>query len=164
MLRTRQLIPPLTLRDLQGHETRAWDFKQKKNLVIAFLHMDCAACERFLRILIEHARELQGQEAVVLLALPQQPSSPLVATLPPGIIAGVDAGSRGARAFLDGGAQSAGAGGGLGLFVTDRYGEVSARWPVTEHQFPGIDEVLSALNSVQIACEECYVPHWPVEE
>jgi hypothetical protein len=34
MLRTRQLIPPLTIQTPDGRTVRAWDFKQKRNLVL----------------------------------------------------------------------------------------------------------------------------------
>ena len=47
MLRTGRLIPPLTLRTPDGRVVRAWDFEQKKNLVIAFLDAECAPCEDF---------------------------------------------------------------------------------------------------------------------
>lgn len=164
MLHSRQLIPPLTLRDPHGHETHAWDFKQTKNLVIAFVHADCALCERFVRSLTEHARDLEDKEAVVLLTFPRQPILPLSCSLPHGLIAGVDPSGRSAWTFLGEDASAPRTDGGLGVFVTDRYGEISARWLVADHTFPQVREILSALDSVEIACEECYVPHWPVEE
>lgn len=163
MLHTRQLIPPLTLTDPQGHETQAWDFKQTKNLVIAFVHPDCALCERFVRSLIERARMLEEKEAVVLLAFTREPVSPL-SSWPAVFIAGVDPSGRSTKAFLGEEESTARAANGLGVFVTDRYGEISSRWPVVAHNFPTTKEILSALDSVEIACEECYVPHWPVEE
>lgn len=164
MLQARQLIPPLTLRDSQGHETHAWDFKQTKNLVIAFVHADCVLCERFVRSLAEHARELEDKEAVVLLPFPREPSPPLSCPLPHGFIAGIDPSGRSTKAFLGEEGSPPHAGSGLGVFVTDRYGEISARWPVMGHEFPTMHEILSAVDSVEIACEECYVPYWPIEE
>jgi len=47
-LLTRQLIPPVTVRTAEGRIVRAWDYKQKRNLVIAFLRADCARCESWL--------------------------------------------------------------------------------------------------------------------
>ena len=32
----RRLIPPVTARTAEGRSVRAWDYKQKRNLVIAF--------------------------------------------------------------------------------------------------------------------------------
>ena len=164
MLHTRQLIPALTLRDPQGRETHAWDFKQTKNLVIAFLDADCALCSRFVRSLIEYAYALEEKEAVALLAFPREPILSLFCSLPHGFIAGVDPSGRSAQTFLGADPSPQGNCGQLGVFVTDRYGEISARWPVVAHNFPATKEILSALDSVEIACEECYVPHWPVEE
>lgn len=100
MLHTRKLIPPLTLCEPQGSTVHAWDFKQKKNLVIAFLDVDCALCGQLIRTLIEHAVCLDEKEAVVLLAFIKEPASSLTNSLPSGIIAGVDVDSRGALAFL----------------------------------------------------------------
>ncbi len=39
-LLTRQLIPPVTARTAEGRIVRTWDYKQKRNLVIAFLRAD----------------------------------------------------------------------------------------------------------------------------
>ena len=64
MLHTRQLIPPLTLHAPDGRTLRAWDFKQKKNLVIAFLDADCISCEEFVRRLAARASDLREKEAV----------------------------------------------------------------------------------------------------
>lgn len=50
------------------------------------------------------------------------------------------------------------------IFVTDRYGEISGLWITEEHEFPAIDQVLSVLNLIEIACEECSVPIWPAEQ
>lgn len=164
MLHRRQLIPPLTLSDAQGRTIRAWDFKQSKNLVIAFLDADCAVCERCVGELIKHAAELGEKEAVALLAFPQEPTSSLTASLTPGLISGTDVGGHGARAFLGAEASPTQQLRLRGVFVTDRYGEVSSKWVFEGHEFPDVSEVLSALDLVEIACEECSVPHWPVDE
>jgi len=164
MLKRRQLIPPLTLADAHGGAIRAWDFKQSKNLVIVFLDAHCAGCERFVADLTKHAAELADQEAVVFLAFPQEPSVSFTASLPPGFIAGLDLGGHGAQAFLGDDALPTQEGWKCAVFVTDRYGELSAEWAVRGHQFPAIGEILRALNSVEIACEECSVPDWPIDE
>ena len=164
MLKRRQLIPPLTLADAHGGAIRAWDFKQSKNLVIAFLDARCAGCKRFIDELIKQAAELADQEAVVLLAFPQEPSVSFTASLRPGFIAGLDVGGHGAQAFLGDDALPTPEGRRCAIFVTDRYGELSTQWAVRRHQFPVIGEILRALDSVEIACEECSVPDWPIDE
>lgn len=163
MLHTRQLIPPLTLTDAQGRAVRAWDFKQSKNLVIAFLDADCTVCDRLVGELAGHVAELEEKEAVVLLAFPRKPALSLTASLPPGFVAGVDIGGRGAQAFLGADASPGQQPRLRAVFVTDRYGEVSSKWIFEGHQFPAISAVLSALDLVEIACEECSVPDWPVD-
>ena len=74
MLRNRQLVPPLTIHTPDGRTVRAWDYKQKKNLVIAFLDTDCAPCEEFLRALVASAAALREKEAVALIVFLEQPA------------------------------------------------------------------------------------------
>lgn len=160
MLHERQLIPGLTLRDTQGSSIHAWDFKSKKNLVIAFLDADCAECRKFIDSLAEHAAELEENETIVLLAFPEN-SSAMLGSLPPGFIAGATTGACGAAAFLGDDAPKNRE---CGIFVTDKYGEILGQWPITGHEFPSIDRILSLLNLAEMRCEECGVPEWPVEE
>jgi len=163
MLRLRQLIPPLTLRTSQGRTIRAEDFKQKKNLVIAFLDADCTLCGDFLSRLAARAADLREKEAVALVAFLEPPPLSVAGNLPQEITAGSDMPGRGARAFLGDDAFSAR---GLvrgGVFVTDRYGELFAQWPTARHDFPAVDEIIGSLNQVEIACEECSTPLWPAE-
>ena len=54
-MKLRQIIPPITARTPAGRRIRARDYKQKKNLVIAFLQPRCPRCEEFLLRLGEHA-------------------------------------------------------------------------------------------------------------
>lgn len=165
MLHVRQLIPPLTLRTPQGRTVHAWDFKQKRNLVIAFLDVSCSKCEAFARMLARYADDLREKEAVALLVFPET-SSPLLNgdPSPDEVVAGFDVGGHGIEMFLGADALSALGLSRRGVFVTDRYGEISAQWVVLGHEFPRISEILSSLNQVEIACEECSVPHWPVDD
>lgn len=164
MLHRRQLVPPLALADAHGHTVRAWDFKQSKNLVIAFIDADCATCREFVDELSKHAMEVGEKDAVVLVAFPDGPSPSHISGLPPGFIVGIDVGGRGAQAFLGTEASHAKQLRLRGVFVTDRYGEVSSNWIFEGHQFPAISAILSALDLVEIACEECSVSDWPVDE
>jgi hypothetical protein len=164
MLKPRQIIPPLTLRTPQDRSVSAWDFKQKQNLVIAFLDSDCRLCEAFAENLVRHAADLHEKDAVALLIFEERPPASLSDFLPPEIIAGTDVDAHGLQRFLGAQSRTGQALTQRALFVTDRYGEISAQWILPGHDFPGIEAILSSLNSVQIACEECGVPHWPVEE
>jgi peroxiredoxin len=162
VLRKGQLIPPLSIHAPDGR-VRAWDYKQKKNLAIAFLDANCAPCEAFLRALTSHADALREREAVALIVFLEQPSRRLTDSLPAEIIVGSDIPGRSARAFL--GDDAFAAPGFLrgAVFVTDRYGELSAQWPTERHKFPPLAEILSALDYVQMACDSCSAPSWPAD-
>jgi hypothetical protein len=146
-----------------GRTVRAWDYKQKKNLVIAFLDTDCAPCEEFLHALVDSAAALPEKEAVALVVFLEQPPRRLTGLLPSGIILGADMPGNSARAFLG---EDAFASRGFvrgGVFVTDRYGELFAQWAVERHKFPAIAEILAALDHVEMACDECSALPWPAE-
>ena len=163
MLSNRQLVPPLTIHTPDGRTVRAWDYKQKKNLVIAFLDTDCAPCEDFLRALVTNAAELRDKTAVALIVFLEQPTRRVTDSLPPGIIVGADMPGNSARAFLG---EDAFASRGFvrgGVFVTDRYGELFAQWTIERHKFPAIAEILAALDHVEIACDECSAPLWTAD-
>ena len=163
MLRKGQLIPPLSIHTPGGRTVRAWDYKQKKNLVIAFLDANCAPCEEFLRTLASSSAVLHESESIALIVFIEPPSRCLTDSLPTEIIVGSDIPGRSARAFL--GDDAFAAPGFLrgAIFVTDRYGELSAQWPIERHKFPPLAEILIALDYVQMACDSCSVPTWPAD-
>jgi hypothetical protein len=163
------MIPPLTARSLHpaargsgqalgGQRVQAWDYKQKKNLLIAFLHADCRRCAHFLERLREHAGKLAELEAVALVVFSEAPPLALGDNLPPSIVMATDMGGQSQRAFL--GPEAFGPRGQerTGVFVTDRYGEIFALWAGGDDALPGVPEALSWLAQVQIACEECSAP------
>jgi hypothetical protein len=163
MLRTRQLIPPLSLHTPDGGTVRAWDFKQKKNLVIAFLDADRELCEEFLRRLVARATDLREKEAVALIAFLAAPPRAITDSLPKEIVAGCDMSGRGARAFLG---EDAFAARGLvrgGVFVADRYGELFAQWSLAGHKFPDVEEIFTALEQMEMSCEGCEIPAAPAD-
>lgn len=170
-LRTRQLIPPLTMRTAEGRIVHAWDFKQKKNLVIAFLDASCAPCEEFLAQIVQRAPDLAAHNAVTLVALLEHPRPGFAESLPPNIIVGADVSGCSARAFLGDDAPWSGAStstrsaspASRAIFVTDRYGELVAQWLLAHaHNFPPLEAILTTLRGIEIACEEC-TPHWPTD-
>ncbi len=162
MLKIRQLIPPLTARTPGGQTVRAWDYKQRKNVFIAFLHAACPRCEQFLRKLAARAAELREREAVALVIYPEPP--PAWESLPREIIVAADMSGRSQRAYLTEDAFGPAGQKLVGGFVVDRYGELYAQWVGTEEgSLPGLGEVLDWLGQIQVACDECGVSHWPVE-
>jgi AhpC/TSA family len=163
VLPNRQLIPPLTIHAPDGRTVRAWDYKQKKNLVIAFLDANCEPCEEFLFALIASATALREKDALALLVFLEQPARWLTDSLPAEIIVGSDIPGRSARAFLGDDAFASGGFVRGGVFVTDRYGELFAQWTIERHTFPAISHIRSALDHVQMACDECSTPLWSAE-
>ena len=163
MLHTRQLIPPLTIRTPDGHAVRAWDFKQKRNLVIAFLDAGCEVCEGFLKTLAQRSSDLKEKEAVMLAVFLEPTPIGLAHGMPAEIILGSDVSGRSIRRFLGDGAIAPRSREGRGVFVTDRYGELSALWIVRQHEFPSVSEIFTSLEQIGIACEECFMPHWPAD-
>ena len=151
-LQLRQLIPPLTARTIDGTTVRAWDYKQKRNLLIVFLHADCARCRLWLTQLTARAADFAEHESICLLVFLETPP-PWAERLPPPLLAAADAGGRSQCAFL--GKDAFGPAGldRVGVFVTDRYGELHAQWIARDAAaMPSADEILKPLRQIQMAC------------
>jgi len=161
MLRTRALIPPLTIHALDGRTIRAWDFKQKRNLVILFLHTDCARCEEFLRIIGAETATWKSTGSVVLATFLTAPSRLLADSVPDAVVVGVDASGRAANAYLGRDRLAPAGDSRLGVFVADRYGELFAEWEVgAGHDFPAVATLAGQLEHMEMACDECGTPLW----
>lgn len=163
MLRTRSLIPPLSIHLPNGHVAHAWDFKQKKNLVIAFLDAECGACENFLEQLAGRAGEMRAKDLIALIALLEAPAARIAEALPAEIIVGAEVSGRAARSFLGPEALSSSGLENRGVFVADRYGELFAQWIVKKHEFPSAGEILGCVDQAEMACDQCSAPAWPTD-
>ena len=164
MLPLRQIIPPLTLHIADGRTIHAWDFKQKKNLLIAFLHDDCPLCEDFLRQLSAAAPLWKENETVILAALFAPPPRALTDSLDASVIVGVDRNGQSTAAYLGKHALSAGRASVPAVFQTDRYGELAAQWQITrDHSFPPISEIAAQAALSEMSCDSCAAPSWPTE-
>ena len=153
MLATRQLIPPITAHTAAGRTVRAWDFKQKKNLIIAFLDAGCPATAKFLRELAGQAARMVELETQALIIFSELPPASLAEISPKEIILAADMSGRAARAFLGKDALAYGGPATWGIFVTDRYGELYAQWSGgASASLPAPGEVFSWLLRIEIAC------------
>jgi peroxiredoxin len=162
MLKLRQMIPPLTARTTAGVAVRAWDFKQKKSLVIAFLHADCRRCVHLAEQLCAHAAALAERDAVALVIFSEPP--PVAwRDAPPQVVVASDMSGQAQRAFLGQDAFGPRGQERVGVFVADQYGELFAQWSGGDEALPGVPEALSWLAQIQIACEECGAPHWSLD-
>lgn len=160
----RYQIPALTLRTFDGHTVSAWDFKQRRNRVIAVLRADSPKSWEFLKQLVAHAADWKEKEAVGLVVFQKVPLTGLPGVTPPEVIVGTDTtGSSivrylGAEALADDELQI------QGVFVADRYGELYAKWIVEKNgNLPTISEIFKALEQIEIACEECQPTTWAME-
>jgi AhpC/TSA family len=148
----RQLIPPVTARTADGRTIRAWDYKQKNNLVIAFLHADCKSCGDWLAQMAERAADLSEHESVGLIVYAEPPPQAAQPIATP-FVAATDATGTSQRAFL--GRDAFGPAGldRVGVFVTDRYGELYGQWVAKDaSELPPLAEILSTLWQIQVAC------------
>jgi hypothetical protein len=148
----RQVIPPLTARTAGGKIVRAWDYKQKRPLLIAFLHADCSRCDGWLAQLAARGSDLIDREAVALLIYAELPPRK-TETLPSPLIAGSDVAGNSQVAFL--GCEAFGPAGldRVGVFVTDRYGDLYGQWLGRDAgELPLPEEILDTLNVIQMIC------------
>jgi len=152
VLRTREMIPLVTARAADGAIVRAWDYKQKRNLVIAFLHADCPCCDSWLAQLGAAAADLSEREAVALVIYAETPPRAAQA-LPAPLLAASDVTGHSQRAFLGQDAFSSAGLGRVGVFITDRYGELRDQWIARDGDgLPDQREILSSLWQIQIIC------------
>ena len=152
MLTLRQLIPPLTARTAAGETVRAWDYKQKKSLLISFLHSDCPLCQIFATRLASRAADLLERDSVALLVSLETPRWGVHAS--PQVVLASDRTGRAVQEYL--GADAFGPLGlaRVGLFVTDRYGELFAQWEARDADgLPALAEPFKWLAHIQIRCE-----------
>jgi hypothetical protein len=151
-LHLRQVIPPLTARTPDGKIIRAWDYKQKRPLVIVFLHSDCSHCAAWLEQLAAIAADLAEREAVALVIYAETPPR-RAAELAAPLIAASDTTGHAHRAFLGREAFSPLGLDRVGVFVTDRYGDLFGQWIGREAaELPARNEILDTLNVIQIIC------------
>lgn len=163
-LLVRHQIPALTLRTFDGRNVSAWDFKQRRNRVIAMLSADSPKSWEFLKQLIAHATDWKEKEAVGLVVFQKVPLTGLPAALPPEIIAGTDDAGNSIARYLGEHALGAESLRQQGVFVADRYGELYAKWIVDKDgELPSVSEILKALEQIEIACEECQPTTWALD-
>jgi peroxiredoxin len=151
MLTPRQLVPPLTARTPAGDTVRAWDYKQKKSLLIAFLHADCPLCRAFAARLVSRKAEFLERDSVALLVALDPPRWDVEAS--PQAVFAVDTNGRAAQEYL--GPDVFGPSGlsRVGLFITDRYGELYAQWEARDADgLPPLADALKWLTHTQLGC------------
>ena len=151
MLTLRQLVPPLTARTPAGEAVRVWDYKQKKSLLIAFLHAECPLCQAFAARLVSRSAEFKERDSVALLVAVEPPRWGVEPSLQ--VVFGIDTNGRAAQEYL--GADAFGPMGlsHVALFIIDRYGELYAQWESRDADgLPPLAEALKWLTHTQLGC------------
>jgi len=151
-LRVGQLIPSLAARTPDGARVDAADYKQKRNLAIVFLHAECRACQGYLERLVRRSADFAERDAVALVVLPKLP--PPATSLPAPLILVADPTGKSHVHYFGKRAANAGGPGPVGIFLADRYGQLSMQWPCGEaNQLPSPEEVLKGLLQTQLAAD-----------
>ncbi len=151
-----QVVPDFILPSVSGGTVSPREFKQKCNLVIAYLHLErCDVCLEFLRDTADNYHVYQELETQILAVAPF-PISDLQAKvgslgLPFPVLwdEGGDVGEvyLGGEEVVDPLA---------GIFVTDRFGALQTKFIVaTEQDLPNQESILDWLNLIEMECPEC---------
>ncbi|MGZ6391711.1 MAG: peroxiredoxin family protein [Ktedonobacterales bacterium] len=171
-------LPTFSLEDAGGRTIRLWDYKQRRPVLLAFVHAtDCVDCRMWLRSLSERQAQLMELRVVTLVVVPE-PAERLVALQAElGSVATVlsDAEHAVTARYI----PSAPAAGSaalsvrpktataslrqpVGLYAADRYLHCLGRWFAEDaNTLPPLDEPLGEIAfAVQEGCG-CSLPAWP---
>lgn len=157
------LIPTFSLPEASGESMDTADYKQRKNLVLVFLHSrDCEFCQRVARAFKFFASRYREENAEVLLILPERLEDMRrfkdTLDLPFKVLAD-EKGSTRAR-FVEAPAEENEPL--VAVLVTDRFGALIDQWFTPgETSFPDVPRFLTSLNQAEIECPECGIHEWP---
>ncbi|HWO71137.1 MAG TPA: hypothetical protein VNP94_10355 [Actinomycetota bacterium] len=144
LLEPGAVVPDVRFVDPAGREVSLWDFRQRRAVVLAFLHDGCGACGRFARELAAAEPEIGWAGGVVRAVTDGRPEPSLPALLDPG---------GGARRRLLATEEPA-------VLVIDRYGAAWASWEAPGHAFPEPAEIAASVRHEAFQCPECGVSTW----
>jgi hypothetical protein len=150
VLRVGQLIPSLLARAPDGTSVNAWDYRQKRNLCIVFLHAECAACAGYIERLARRAADFAECDAVTLVVLPKLPLPG--SSLPNPLLLVADPTGKAHASYFGKKAAATTDAAPVGIFLADRYAQLSMQWVIDEAcELPSPEEILTALLQTQRA-------------
>jgi peroxiredoxin len=163
--REREPLPLFTLPNTQRRTVRLWDFKQRRPVVLIFIHgARCGACRDMLAALAARREDLSELHAAVLVVAPD-PLDQLARMrasleLPFILLSDADGG------LTDRYVPPARSGSGrpAALYVADRYGACGLA--ATADEATQLPDALAILAEIALADEgtcACLVPAWPDE-
>jgi peroxiredoxin len=160
--RVGQPLPLFTLPNSCGRQVRLWDFKQRRPVVLLFMHGGhCTHCLQVVRKLGERREDLAEQRAAVLIIAPDslERLAELRAALALPFTLLSDADGAVAARYVGSDAHGVTL---CGIVVADRYGECGLAATAAEaSDLPGVDSVLAVLTHADENSCSCLVPAWP---
>lgn len=155
------LIPTFALPETSGRTVDTSWYKQRKNLVLVFLHASgCEFCQRVARAFKFFASCHREENAEVLLILPERLGDVRRfkenLDLPFKVLA--DEGASILAKYLEAAEEDKPL---VAVIVTDRFGALIDQWiSARESTFPDIQGFLISLNQAEIECPECGIYEW----
>ena len=150
-----RVVPGFALPSLDGKQVGPGDYKQKANLVIAYLDLDrCGACKDFLRSLSDNYHLYRADETEILAVCPQ-PVDELrgqvgAVGLPFPVLSDEKGAVRGIYFSGEPGQPVA------GVFITDRYGALRNQMiSQNSGDIPAQQDILDWLDLIEMECPEC---------
>jgi len=148
-LKLRSLIPVFQLMSADGRAVNIWDYKSRKNMVLAFLPAsDCPECVEFLRSASNMYHRYEEENAVLLLIVRGgvESATALYDKLHPPFPILYDEIGEVTRRYTD--VVPA-------VFVADKFGELYAQWIVGPDGFlPTQKEILDVVELINLECPE----------
>jgi hypothetical protein len=142
------LIPPLAARAPDGTAVNSWDYRQKRNLCIVFVHAECAECAGYVERLARRALDIAERDAVALVVLPKLPLPG--SSLPSPLRLAADPTGRAHISYFGKRAATIAGAGPVGIFLADRYAQLSMQWVLAEGcELPNPEEILAGLAQTQ---------------
>jgi peroxiredoxin len=161
-LKPGQIIPAFSLTAANRRERIGpWNYKQRRNLAIFFLHSaECQKCGGLLREMAANYGEYQRLETEALAIAPDEIArlSRLAREfdLPFPVLAD-DEGKVRDRYLKSAGRPEA------AVVVVDRWGAIFAcQVSGHEHDLPAEAGIREWLEFIELQCEECFPPEWPL--
>lgn len=157
------LIPTFSLPEASGEPIDTADYKQRKNLVLAFLHSrDCEFCQRVVRAFKFFASRYKEENTEVLMILPERLEEAQDLKTELGIPFKVLADKKGnaLQKFIE--VPSEEDKPLVAVLVVDRFGALLDQWYSSREKiFPDQQRLLSSLVQAEIECPECGIHEWP---
>lgn len=163
ILKKEGLVPTFVLPETSGGKIDTVYFKQRKNLVLVFLHShSCEFCKRIVRAFRFFTSRYKEENAEVFFILAEKLEDARGfkdnLNLPFKVL--VD--ERGSILTKFVGALVEEDKPLVAVFVIDRYGALVDQWfSSREEVFPNQEQFLASLNQVEIECPECGIYEWP---